>query len=152
MRERARLWERTAPRLHRFLLRRAEELFRTEGASEGARWPGYGGEPRWAAYKESLDVPLTRLRWEGGKERLYPSLTRAQHPEHVFRRTAKGISFGTRVPYASRLHQGGEKNPFGERIPARPLLVTGKKTTGKLGRMILMHVVQDDSTSAPWTD
>ena len=151
--ERTKRWERTAPRLHRFMLRRAEDLFRTQGASEGVKWPGYSGEPKYTAYKKAHGVPLARLRWEGGdKERLYPSMTRAQHPEHVFRRTPKGISFGTRVPYARRLHEGGGKNQFDARIPARPIAVAGVKTRGKLAEMILMYITTGSDSTGPWTE
>ena len=61
MAQRARAWTVTAPRIHDFLLSRQRIMFATAGASEGAPWAGYGGEPKYRAYKQAVLGDLTIL-------------------------------------------------------------------------------------------
>lgn len=140
-------WRKTEPKLHRWLIRRQKDVFRTQGQSEGKKWVGYN--TKYKAYKQALvkagyvrDMSL--LRWTGGRERLYPSLTQPSHTMHVFRRVDGGFVFGTRLPYARRLQEGIGKNQFGEPIAARPFAVISEKNQARLAQLLLLYIRNDE--------
>jgi len=130
------------PVIHRLLIERIKAAFRTQGVSQGRKWPGYQNEPRYRGYKRKRASALTVLRWIGGDypERLYPSMTQATHPEHVWRQVGNRISFGTRVPYARRLERGG-KNFFGESAPPREFARLGDDGKVALAQILGRWVV-----------
>jgi len=151
MSKRASNWQVLAPRIHDFILVREEQLFATGGASEGKAWAGYGAEPKYKAWKQAVLGDLTVLRWKGGKaERLYPSLVDPRSPHHVFRKGSDGVTVGTSLPYADRLHRGG-KNMFGEAFPARPLVGLGARSTGRLAQLITLYVARGESRGNEWS-
>jgi phage gpG-like protein len=139
---RVRRWQIIAPRLHDFLTYKIRRIIASRGASEGHRIRGYGSEPKYKAYKKALMragiiTGIDLLRFRGAsKERLYPSLTRKSHPEHVYRVSRRWtMDVGTKVPYASSIWDGGT-NKFGERQPERPFLKIGRRTRGELADQI----------------
>jgi phage gpG-like protein len=151
MRLRIERWTDTAPRLHDFLLVRQRDLFATGGSSEGMKWAGYGGEPKYKAWKQAVLGDLTVLRWKGGKnERLYPSLTDPRHPHHVFDVGSNRVAMGTSLSYAKRLHRGG-KNMFGEPMPARPLVGLGERSTMRLAQLLAVYIARGNSRGNTWS-
>lgn len=121
-------------------------MFATQGRSAGTPWPtGPGGRPytreerRYAAFKSKAagrSLTLADLmRWRDmlkGVERLYPSLTRREHPEYVWRQAPDFVEAGTKVPYAGRLQTGG-RSGWGVR-PARPVVGLGDHLLRALAR------------------
>lgn len=83
---------------------------------------------------------MSKLRWRGGKERLYPSLTQQSHQLHVFHRQGDGFVFGTRLKYAKRLNDGIGKNQFGEPVAARPFAVISERNQEKLAKLLLLYI------------
>lgn len=113
-----------------------KEMFSTSGASIGAPWPMYSkatSEAQYAAIKGKLFGRRMRrqdlLRWLGGRERLYPSLTEEGHTDTLYEETGKtSASYGTRVPYAGNHDKGVGVGPAwagSHRIPKRPLMLFG---------------------------
>lgn len=98
------------------------QQFLTQGRAGGRPWAGYGGEPRYAAFKQRLLGHNRLFRWDhrGGKERLYPALTTPNHPDQIFAVSPTRASIGVVGPYA-QLERGGV-GPFKERFPARMIL------------------------------
>lgn len=145
-------WQETAPQIHRFMLRRSQELVESEGQEIGARWPGLEvGEPKWAALKAALGADPRPLRWQPGtRERLIPSLVNARHPLHVYGVRGQDIAFGTRVKYAARHHEGVGTNPFGERIPRRPLVGLSNKGRSRLAQLMAIYIVRGDARGNKW--
>lgn len=134
--------------IHDMLLFRMEELFSTAGSSEGTPWPGYEAqEPKYGTLKAKLvkrgiieDPSL--LRFKGAQERLYPSLVKPSHPEHIFKLSGRSIEFGTRVPYARIHDEGGAKNQFGEPIPMRNISRLSDRNVERLMQLIYIYVVR----------
>lgn len=109
------------------------QMFATEGASTGPRWPEYTYmEKRFYLPIKRWLLDINRgktwratmpkgslLRWTSmpsnpnaaPHERLYPSLTSPNHPEYIFRqknsgKKGQGVIIGTAVPYAINHDQG----------------------------------------------
>lgn len=115
------------------------QVYATLGASTGTPWPtGPGSRPytvaerRYAAFKAGrMGRQLTRadlLRWLGGRERLYPSLTDPRHPQYVYRPEPAAVTLGTSLGYAGRHDRGEGTAPArwgGYPIPRRPLVALG---------------------------
>jgi len=134
--------------IHPHMISFVKEVYDEQGDPTGTSWEGYGDEPKYAAYKaavtqdweegdgdprEALPDGNTAgglMRWRG-EERLYPSLTRREHEDQINRVDGLEARFGTRVPWASRLVEGGE-GPFGEPYPGRPLLTHGERARDEL--------------------
>lgn len=146
--ERARGWvELLSGQLHEFLLARSREAFASAGASEGAAWAPL--EPAYARYKKARGGGAEILRWYGARERLYPSLTIAAHPDHLFRVSAEGLVFGSRVPHAARLETGGI-GPLGEPYPARDVLHLGERSRAHLAQLVGAYVASG-ATPLDWS-
>lgn len=145
-------WQKTAPQIHRFMLRRSLELVESEGQVIGARWPALEvGEPKWAALKAALGADPRPLRWEpGARERLIPSLTNPRHPLHVAGVRGDAVVFGTRVKYAQRHHEGVGLNPFGEQIPRRPLVGLSAKGRSRLAQLMAIYIARGDTRGNKW--
>lgn len=113
--------------VHPWMINHVRTQFETSGRHGGAAWEGYGNEPKYKAFKRRVVGRLELLRWapDEGKERLYPSLVNTGHPDHVWQRDNHSARFGTSVPYASDLEEGGV-GPFDERYPGRPILTFKK--------------------------
>lgn len=122
------------------------QVFATRGASLGSAWPTYRqtGERQYAAIKSSIfgrrvgDGDI--LRWQPGRERLYPSLTDRSHPEYIERTQRDSLTLGTAVPYASDHNRGQGRAPErlgGHAIPRRPFMRFGRnmerQVAGALG-------------------
>jgi len=108
---------------HPYMLAHMQDVFRSGGAAAGRVWRGYEGEPRYGAFKAAVlaQARPQPLRWKPGeKERLFPSLV-YEGGEHVHTTSRSAARFGTAVPYAARLEEGGI-GPFGEPSPPRPML------------------------------
>lgn len=116
-----------------FMRSHAEEVYETQGRPTGTLWDDYSAEPMYRFFKAGVlgyetpdDLPLGKnapgglMRWEG-QERLQPSVTQRSHPEHIEDTFDLKAWFGTEVPYAKRLAQGG-RNKFDEAFGPRPLL------------------------------
>jgi len=110
-----------------------EKVYAEQGAPTGTHWPDYSDEPLYQFFKTGVldyeqigDLPTTSnspgglMRWEGN-ERLYPSLTERNDPNHMEQVFGMSAAYGTYVGYAERLTQSGT-NLFGEDRAARPLL------------------------------
>lgn len=131
--------------MHVFLLARMRTRFETQGRSEGVQWPDLlKQEPKWAALKAQLGADPRPLRWRPGvRERLYPSLTDARDRDHRFEVRGDEIMMASELDYAGRLDRGGEVNPLGEPIPARPLTKLGRTTREVMGRLLKRHAVSE---------
>lgn len=147
--ERTKKWTQLAPEMHAFLLAEQREFLRTNGQSQGTQIPGYGSEPEYEAAKFAKTGDTTPLRWKGGEERLYPSLVDQGHPEHKYEVTSAAIEFGTSVPYAERIQQGGT-NQFGEPAPPRQVVVTGAPLRERIGELMLAFIVDGTRDGADW--
>lgn len=141
-------WKAFAPRLHGFLLSVERRRFETQGSSEGE--PFAPQQRKWAKLKQSLGIDPVPLRWLPGKERLVPSLTKAGHPEHLWRKTFDGIQFGTRVPYAWRHAEGVGKNPLGEQIPQRRFAWLSERTQERLAQLLAIFLARGESRGNRW--
>ena len=123
-----------------FMRSHVEEVYQTQGRPPGTVWADYSDEPQYRMFKAGVlgyetsdgeadpsqlpigqNAPGGLMRWEG-QERLQPSLTQRQHPEHIEDTFELKAWFGTSVPYAKRLAQTGGTNLFGEPYDARPVL------------------------------
>lgn len=137
--------------VHVFMMTRHEQLFRTFGASEGVRWADYSGEPKYRAYKEHVTGDLTLMRWRGGprEDTLFRSVTRENSPGSLFRRTGNTWTFGTRLPYADSLRDGGT-GPFGERFPGRLPVALGLKSRARLADLIGSVIRGNTPPAAAW--
>lgn len=142
-----RLWSQNSDAYEDFLIGIQKQNFKTSGASAGGRgsWRGYQAESKYKAYKHAL-VKAGRirsmkvLRMEGSpQEKLYPSLTSKTHYAHVFRAHSDSVEFGTALPWARRLHDGGT-NQFGERAPARPFLLMSRKQRKEASKLVASHI------------
>ena len=129
--------------MHVFLLARMRQRFDTQGRSEDAPWPELARqEPLWAALKARAGADPRPLRWmPGARERLYPSLTDARDESHRFELRGDEVVMGTRLDYAADIDRGGGLNPFGEPIPARPLVRLGRTTREVMARLVKRHAL-----------
>jgi hypothetical protein len=112
--------------MHQWALRWQERVFKSQGGSIDQPWD-YSTEPQYEEWKRDKTEASARhvMRWRGGNEVLYPSLTSASDPQHIWQVTGDSAVFGTDVDYASRLASPGT-NLMGEPRPARPTLVMTK--------------------------
>lgn len=105
------------------------QQFESQGEHGGEPWAAYNQEPQYAAVKSSIfeeegvDGKISDfiLRWVPGQERLYPSLVRSGHSHHISQFGEMEASFGTSLPYADRLIEGGT-GPYDEPYPGRDML------------------------------
>ena len=123
--------------IHPAYLANARRMFSTTGFG---RWPGVEADGlQYQTVKSkilgwwtsSIDV----LRWDrfGGMERLYPSMTKASHPQNVAEIEPRRAAFGTSVPYAINHETGSGVGPSwgGSRsIPKRELTLTDREFVG----------------------
>jgi hypothetical protein len=134
-------WRPAFESVHDLLIDVEKRLFDTEGASGSqGLWNRYTDEPRYRAFKRHIlgsEFPV--LQWGRGGMRLMPSLTTKSHPEHVFTSTATTMEFGTSVPYADRLAQGGI-NPFGEHYPGRRAIDLNDRDRTEITRILIRHL------------
>ncbi len=124
----------------------ALEMFRTDGGSEGQSWAGYGGEPKYAAYKMAITGHNDLLRWEKGgpHERLYPSLTQHGSDNQVWQTEGPlNFRFGSAAESALDVLKGG-RGPFGESSPARDFLPTGPRTKENIAELVSAFVNEDN--------
>lgn len=148
MQDRLANWEPIGNDIHKHLIFRQKQLFKSEGRSEGITWPDYGGEPKYGALKQALVDQgkiqgMDRLRYRGGpRERLYPSLTQQKHPDHVWSIKGTQIRFGTKVPYAFKHDEGAGYNMFGEAIPQRRIAVLSDRNVERLRQLIAVWIVR----------
>lgn len=114
-----------AERLIEDFYRRTGDVFKSQGASHGARWDE--NTPRYAAVKKKHFGHLRLLELSGD---LLGSLTSSGAPGSVKDITADGFSVGTSLAYASK-HQEGSADDFDigdpfnmtvHGIPARPMV------------------------------
>lgn len=135
------------PQVHRVFRRQAMGTFHTRGRNIGYHWPGYTGSER--VYGEIKKAMLGRdqgsrlLRWENGRERLYPSVVSAHHPEHVWRVEGDTFVFGTRVPYAGKHQRGEGRGPAWAGFPKikkRPFLAVNRESAAQIRRIMLRWI------------
>jgi phage gpG-like protein len=129
--------------VHDILLELQRSIFDTEGQAIGKPWPKYNQDERgYAGMKRAiLGDAYPMLRWRGGQEILYPSLTEASHPDHIFDKRADSFTFGTSVPYAAGHHTGTGEGWRGKYIvPKRPLMGADWKHVGKVIQAIQAYV------------
>lgn len=124
---------------HPFLLMHMRDQFASSGAAGGSRWADLSAEPRYAAYKRSIVGNVPVLRWPTAREQLYPSLA-TRGPSHIERSSERAARFGTDVPHARTLERGGV-GPFGERYPARKILVLGTNRSAELYSLLKQDVM-----------
>lgn len=148
MRGRMMDWSPIEDDIHKMLIHRQRELFKSRGQSEGVAWPDYSGEPKYSQLKQALVdrgkiSAMDLLRYKGGSaERLYPSLTKPRHPEHVWSLKGTEVRFGTKVPYAWKHDQGKGVNMFKEAIPQRRIGVLSDRNTERLKQLIMLYIVR----------
>lgn len=118
-----------------FMAQHMKQQFASQGRAGGKQWAGLEREPRYQAFKRALVGNAPVLRWPSPREQLYPSLVERGHPLHIERRGQERARFGTAVPHAARLEQGGI-GPFGEAYPARPILVLGNDRIAVLANLV----------------
>ena len=122
--------------VHRILLKLQKDIFSSEGGAIGKRWPRYNDDERqtYVPMKRAIlgrEYPL--LRWDGGKEVLYPSMTDPTHPKHIWKPKDTSYEFGTSVPYARGHHEGTGLGYKGRYIvPKRELLGSNWDVLGKI--------------------
>lgn len=131
--------------VHPWLLEHLKRQFKTEGERGGAPWADYSGEPKYRAYKKSALGNLRILRWMGGSERLFPSLTQRNAPWHIWESWSSGFRFGSSLPYAARLEKGGT-GPFGEKYPGRIMLRMTRHQKREMTRAITRAVKDADGS------
>jgi hypothetical protein len=122
--------------VHPAYLANARRMF---GSAGFGRWPGVEADGlQYQTVKgkilgwqmSSADL----LRWDrfGGRERIYPSMTQATHPENVAEIEPRRATFGTSVPYAVNHETGsgvGPKWGGSKSIPKRELTLTDREFT-----------------------
>lgn len=131
-------------RVHDIMLQAQREVFDTEGRSIAQPWPKYTGQEQryYTPMKRKIlgnEYPL--LRWKGGSEVLYPSLTQKNAAGHVWKPYKDGFEFGTNVPYAIKHHKGigkGWRDKYP--LPRRPLLASNFTSIGKVVREIQAYI------------
>lgn len=124
--------------IHPWMLAHMARQFGSGGSWGGKPWGRYESEPKYAGMKKALVGHTTPLRWEPGRERLYPSLVQPTHPEHLWESDRASARFGTRVPWAADLQRGGI-GPYGE--PYRPYAIL--QTTDAQRRGLAKRVEKD---------
>lgn len=128
------------PAVHQALLEHTRKLFASEGATgRHGKWDRYTGEPKYKAFRDRILGPNEPILHFGSYSRLAPSLTSPSHPDHVFIGRPTRMEFGTRVPYADRLAQGGV-GPFGERYPPRRAIDLTEDDAQSVVRAVLRHI------------
>lgn len=130
-----------------FLLAQYKRSFLTRGATQGPRWAGYEGEPKYASLKRAVGGGTSILRWDGS-DRLFKALTKRGDSHQVWRASRSKAEFGARLPYADRLTRGG-RGPFGERFPGRQYLTLGPRTRQRLAEL-LRKDVQGKAHPSEW--
>lgn len=136
--------EEIGPAIHRQLISDHRAAFETNGRYIGQRWPGYtGSEKVYGFVKEKLVGHRKPLRWEAGRERLFPSVVSPRHPEHVWRVKDGKFEFGTSVPYAANHQYGRGRGPAWAGFPKikqRKFLALTRRTAAKITRLIRQHM------------
>ena len=124
------LWNKLIPRW----ASSRRKMFLSQGATTGRPWVDYTDqEKQYVAIKGSvLNKRITRkdlLRWEPGREQLFPGMAAPSHPMFVARVMPQSMTLGTSVPHAGNHDAGLGKAPKhlgGHSIPKRPLLRFGR--------------------------
>lgn len=122
------------------------DIIQGQFASKGRRgntpWAGYDAEPVYKRIKIKYGGGTDRiLRWVEGKERLFPSLARTSHPEHLFTSGRHSVAMGTTVPYAARHQQGDGRQPYDKiPLPRRPIIALTSFDTRAWFRAIARHI------------
>lgn len=115
---------------HPYMLEHMKDQFESSGGAGGSPWASLDREPLYAAMKRRAVGNAPVLRWPTAGEVLYPSLV-SRGPSHIEKSGAARARFGTAVPHAAQLEKGGV-GPYGERYPARKILVLGARRTADL--------------------
>lgn len=139
-------WTPLNDKVHELLMTRMARNFETEGRSEGNPWPGYGAEPKYAAYKRAITGHNKLLRWDAkaGYEMLYPSLTTATHASHIWNQPGKRtFEYGTSVDHASHIEQD-HQGPFGEISAAREFSYIGRTTEDMITEAVVKWILIGD--------
>ena len=142
-----RSWPRLSDDIFFYLQEITRESFNEEGR-EGIKWPDYWaqeqkyGGKKWAKFIEAGEERLfpRLLRWLPGRERLFPSLMHARHPNAIRHVRDDHLEYGTSVDYAARHQHGQGENEFGEPVAERPFLVIVAEDVAAIRRMIADHV------------
>ena len=134
--------------LREFFMARYARSFATGGASEQQHFAGYEREPKYERFKRALTGGVYLLRWPGSN-RLLKSLTRVGGSDQVYRVTKRSATFGSRVPWAQDVHDGGA-NLFGEPQPARAYMRLGDPSIALLARITSKLVAGEQVAPAEW--
>lgn len=149
-------WTEMNPRIHDWVIVRFKEIFATEGASEGIRWPNYDAtEFMYRDVKNRILGNLSLLRWTetggpkaGKNERLYPSYIHPKNSEHVWSVTpGRQIEVGSEVPYAWKHQRGGMKNQMGGTIQQRKIELS-RRSQFRLSILITQFVLRGEKKFA----
>ena len=109
--------------------------FNSNGSHGGKPWASYQTEPKYGAWKRRVAGHSKRLQMRERFQRLRPSLIRKDHPENILRMKGKTLEFGTKVPYAKELQEGGI-GPFGESYPPRKIFAFKREQINDIIREI----------------
>jgi hypothetical protein len=138
--------EAIAPQVHQQLISDHWAVFETQGRHIGENWPGYTGQEALYGFIKSKMLGINEnrlLRWEPGRERLFPSVVSPTHPEHVWRVKDGAFEFGTSVPYAKNHQEGSGRGPAWAGFPKikqRRFLGLTRRTAAKITRLIRSHM------------
>lgn len=124
------------PDVRDILIAFVKQHFATQGAYVSDPWrplsPAYA---RWKA-KHAPGKSILRFR-----DRLYGSLTEANHAEQIYDATPDRLEWGTRVPYA-RIHQTGSLK-MQDRPPKRVVLPAPTRAEGeRIADAFLAHMLR----------
>ncbi len=86
-------------------------------------WTAYGQEPVYAAMKLEEGGGAKVLVWEGSAKPLMDTFLNKNDPDHIEEVDNRGFVWGSKRPYAQRLHEGGFFQPWDNTNPtARPII------------------------------
>ena len=127
-----------------FVLEHLEKQFETLGAHGGKPWASLASEPVYMAQKRAMlgaELAKKPLWWSPDRERLRPSLVLPGHKDQRWESSATRAYFGTAVPYASSLINGGI-GPYGERYPGRAIFSMSQAQRKGLVTLIQRAVIK----------
>lgn len=107
----------------------ARKQLKTAGRFGGRPWAGYGGEPKYAAYKMAVVGHLKPLVWKGRAGYLEDALTRSTSPRRKWVKVKGHPTLDINLRYIDDLERGG-RGPFGERFPGRVIFPAGRALAG----------------------
>jgi len=126
-----------------YVLEHMDQQFGTLGKHGGKAWKSLDSEPKYKAMKAALvgeALANKVLWWDSAGEVLRPALTKASDSNQVWVSERSRAFFGTGLPYASQLIEGGT-GPFGESFPGRAIFAMSQSQRKELVTLIQRRIV-----------